>query len=207
MFLPHPRVNVSIVGSLCDREVAYSASDRQGSNFESCVWRTVSSQSSHHPQEIILAQFSLYVHKGGLKPDSFHFITISGLYLTPLQVSTTLNQCRLNDGPPSPAVVSVSTEHTLTPIQRRLIVGPALPTRASIHSTAGCVSCWLGVQCAMYTPAECWPTVCNAGTSTKQHCITMHVHQEEDICGLTRKALNYFYINHREKVSFNLKSS
>ena len=72
MFLPHPRVKVSIVGSLRDREVACSASDRQGSNFESCVWRTVSSQSSHHPQEVLLAQFSLYVHKGGLKPDSFH---------------------------------------------------------------------------------------------------------------------------------------
>ena len=73
MFLPHPRVKVSIVGSLHDREVAYSASDRQGSNFESCVWRTVSSQSSHHPQEVVLAQFSLYVHKSGLKPDSFLF--------------------------------------------------------------------------------------------------------------------------------------
>ena len=77
LFLPHPRVKVSIVGSLRDREVACSASDRQGSNFESCVWRTVSSQSSHHPQEVLLAQFSLYVHKGGLKPDSFHFIFIS----------------------------------------------------------------------------------------------------------------------------------
>ena len=76
MFLPHPRVKVSIVGSLRDREVACSASDRQGSNFESCVWRTVSSQSSHHPQEVLLAQFSLYVHKGGLKPDSFHFLNI-----------------------------------------------------------------------------------------------------------------------------------
>ena len=73
MFLPHPRVKVSIVGNLRDREVACSASDRQGSNFESCVWRTVSSQSSHQPQEVLLAQFSLYVHKGGLKPDSFHF--------------------------------------------------------------------------------------------------------------------------------------
>ena len=69
MFLPHPRVKVSIVGSLHDREVACSASDRQGSNFESCVWRTV---SSHHTQEVLLAQFSLYVHKGGLKPDSFY---------------------------------------------------------------------------------------------------------------------------------------
>ena len=75
MFLPHPRVNwISIVGSLRDREVACSASDRQGPNFESCVWRTVSSQSSHHPQEVLLAQFSLYVHKGGLKPDSFHYL-------------------------------------------------------------------------------------------------------------------------------------
>ena len=72
MFLSHPRVKVSIVGSLRDREVACSASDRQGSNFESCVWRTVSSQTSHHPQEVFLAQFSLYLHKGGLKPDSFH---------------------------------------------------------------------------------------------------------------------------------------
>ena len=66
MFLPHPRVKVSIVGSLRDREVACSASDRQGPNFESCVWRTVSSQSSHQPQEDLLALFSLYVHKGGL---------------------------------------------------------------------------------------------------------------------------------------------
>ena len=63
MFLPHPRVKVSIVGSIRDREVACSASDRQGSNFESCVWTTVSSQSFHHPQEVLMAQFSLYVHK------------------------------------------------------------------------------------------------------------------------------------------------
>ena len=62
-----------IVGSLRDREVAYSASDLQGLNFESYVWRAVSSHSSHHPQEVLLAQFSLYVHKSGLKPDSFHF--------------------------------------------------------------------------------------------------------------------------------------
>ena len=80
MFLPHPRVKVSIVGSLRDREVACSASHRRGSNFESCVWRTLSSQSSHNPQEVLLAQFSLYVHKGGLKPDSFHFSEGARLY-------------------------------------------------------------------------------------------------------------------------------
>ena len=84
MFLPHPRVKLCIVGSLRDREVACSASDRQGSNFKVCVWRTVSSHSSHHPQDVLLAQFSLYVHKGGLKPDSFHLLDIvscSGLEL------------------------------------------------------------------------------------------------------------------------------
>ena len=81
MFFPHPRVKLSIVGSLRDREVACSASNRQGSNFESCVWRTVSSHSSHHPQEVLLAQFSLYVHKGGLNPDSFHFLSASFEYL------------------------------------------------------------------------------------------------------------------------------
>ena len=70
MFLPHPRVKLSIVGSLRDREVACSASDR----CDRCVWRKVLSHSSHHPQEVLLAQFSLYVHKGGLKPDSFNFI-------------------------------------------------------------------------------------------------------------------------------------
>ena len=76
MFLPHSRVKVSIMGSLRDQEVACSASNLQGLNFESCVWKTVSSQSSHHPQEVLLAQFSLYVHKGGLKPDSFYFISL-----------------------------------------------------------------------------------------------------------------------------------
>ena len=63
MFLPLPLVKLSFVGNFCDREVACSASDRQGLNFESCVWRAVSSQSSHYPQEVLLAQFSLYVHK------------------------------------------------------------------------------------------------------------------------------------------------
>ena len=99
MFLPHPCVKVSIVESLRDREVACSASDRQGSNFESCVWRTVSSQSSHHPQEVLLAQFSLYVHKGGLKPDSFHFFqrfSNSNTYRHPVNetyIEPKLTQC------------------------------------------------------------------------------------------------------------------
>ena len=72
IFLPHALIKISIVGSLCDRELACSASDLQSLNFKSCVWRAVSSHLSHHPQEVRLAQFSLYVHKSGLKPDSFH---------------------------------------------------------------------------------------------------------------------------------------
>ena len=83
MFLPHPRVKVSIVGSLRDREDSVLGLRPPGLEFESCVWRTVSSQSSHHPQEVLLAQFSLYVHKGGLKPDSFYFFRYNIPRLSP----------------------------------------------------------------------------------------------------------------------------
>ena len=63
VFLPHPLVKLSILGSLCDREVACSAADLQGGlNFKSCgdVWREVSFHSSHHPKEVLPTQFSLY---------------------------------------------------------------------------------------------------------------------------------------------------
>ena len=77
MFLPHPlEKKLSIVGSLRDREVTCSTSDFQGFNFESCVWRAVSSHSFHHPLEVLVAQFNLYVHKSGLKPNSFHLIFV-----------------------------------------------------------------------------------------------------------------------------------
>ena len=66
--------DVDIISPL---EVVCSASDRQGLNFESCVWKTVSSHSSHYSQGVLLAQFSLYVHKSGLKPDSFHFALLN----------------------------------------------------------------------------------------------------------------------------------
>ena len=58
---------LDIVESLNDRVVSCSASDRQGSNLEYCVWRAASFHSSHHCQEVSLAQFSLYVYKGGLQ--------------------------------------------------------------------------------------------------------------------------------------------
>ena len=114
LFLPHPRVKVSIVGSLRDREVACSASDRQGSNFESCVWRTVSSQSSHHLQEVLLAQFSLYVHKGGLKPDSFHFISFLNRWCVGNRVIFSAMQ---NDTLKRPGVISMC--RVITPVDWR----------------------------------------------------------------------------------------
>ena len=71
-FLPHPLVKLSIVESLHDQELACSASDLQGLNFK--FWREVSSHISHHSKKVLLVQFSLYVHKSGLMPDSFHFL-------------------------------------------------------------------------------------------------------------------------------------
>ena len=53
MFLPHPRVKLSIVGSLRDREVACSASDRQGSNSNH-----VSGEQCHLIHLTILRRFS-----------------------------------------------------------------------------------------------------------------------------------------------------
>ena len=51
-----------MVESLRDQEIKCSASERQGSNFEVCVWKAVS------------CHLSAYVHQGCLKPHSFHFI-------------------------------------------------------------------------------------------------------------------------------------
>ena len=58
-FFPAHSSKFNIVGRHRDREVACSALDRHGPNFESCVWRAV---SSHHHQEVILAKFSIYVY-------------------------------------------------------------------------------------------------------------------------------------------------
>ena len=44
--------------------------------LKDCVLGAVSSLSCHHPREVALAQFGLYVHKCGLKPYSFHFFNM-----------------------------------------------------------------------------------------------------------------------------------
>ena len=41
---------------------------------------TVSSHSSHHPQEVLLAQFSLHLHKGGLNPFFISFPRLVSSY-------------------------------------------------------------------------------------------------------------------------------
>ena len=66
---------------LDSQRLRIQTSDHKGSNFESCVWRAVSSHTSHHPQEVLLAQFSLYVHKDGLNLHSFHFYITSLLQM------------------------------------------------------------------------------------------------------------------------------
>ena len=53
------RKRFDIVGSLLDQEVASSASDRQGSEWQCPL--------------INLTQFHLCLHKGGIKPRSSHF--------------------------------------------------------------------------------------------------------------------------------------
>ena len=75
IFLLRSRVMIPYCGNIRDRDVACSASGRQGSNFESFVWKAM---SSHHPH--ILAPIRLYEHKGGLKPPSFHFSDENCLY-------------------------------------------------------------------------------------------------------------------------------
>ena len=77
MFLPHPLVKLSFVGSLRDREVACSPSELQGLNSNPVSrGRCHLTYLTMHPREVFMAQFSLYVHKSGLKPDSFHFISL-----------------------------------------------------------------------------------------------------------------------------------
>ena len=76
MFLPHSLVKLSIVGSL--REVGPivgSVLDLRPPGFkfrilclDASLISLISPSSGGSP-----AQFSLYVHKSGLKPDSFHF--------------------------------------------------------------------------------------------------------------------------------------
>ena len=97
-FFPAHSWRYNIVGNLHDRELACAASDHRGSNCESRVWRAVPSHSSHRPQEITLAQFSLYVHKGGQNRHPFHFreqrriychLGIKGSYLPFCEVEDT----------------------------------------------------------------------------------------------------------------------
>ena len=63
-----------IVGNLRDREVACLASDCHGSNFEPCVWRSVSSHSFHNSHEVSWPNLSYMCTKVAKKPIHFIFV-------------------------------------------------------------------------------------------------------------------------------------
>ena len=59
----------------------------------------MSSQSSHHPQEVLLAQFCLYVHKGGLNLSPIHFI-FERVSRISLGLALALTSFRIRDSTP-----------------------------------------------------------------------------------------------------------
>ena len=82
-FFPRSLIRIQFCGEPPWPRCSVLGLGRQGSHFKSCVYRAVSSHPSHHPQDVILAQFSLYVYKGGLKPHSFYFISIHWATICP----------------------------------------------------------------------------------------------------------------------------
>ena len=65
MFLPHSLLKIKYCGELPCPKGSVLGLRPSDLDFESCV--------SHYPQEVLLVQFSLYVHKSGLKPHFFSF--------------------------------------------------------------------------------------------------------------------------------------
>ena len=113
-FFPAHSWRINIVGSLRDREVACSPSDC--SNFKFCVWREVSSHSSHHPHEVFLAQSSLYMHKNGLKSLSFNFISFktTAVELSDFSAKTKIRWYRLRHLQGALSVLWRSNRHGYT---------------------------------------------------------------------------------------------
>ena len=107
------------MGNISDREVACSVSDRQGSNYEFYVWRAVSSFSYHHPhQKVLLAQFRLHVHRGGLKPHSFYFIICNRTIMQLLRLGGQLHYTALK----SQYMLTLKWSDSIYGIRRSLIV-------------------------------------------------------------------------------------
>ena len=105
------------MGSLREREVACSASDYQCLNFASCVRRAV---SSHHPREVLLVQFSLYVHKGGLKLHSFHFFC--PVFRPRTYVHLTHSHIHSSLVPPGYKPQSIRMSHRDQPLSERRVI-------------------------------------------------------------------------------------
>ena len=72
MFIPHSFVKMPYCGEPpCPRG---SVLGLRPPGLEFRIMCALSSHSSQHPQEVVLARFSLYVYEGGLIPHSLHFI-------------------------------------------------------------------------------------------------------------------------------------
>ena len=106
-------------------------------------------RSSHHPQEVLLAQFSLYVHKSCLKPDSF-------IFLSNPSKQDTFTQWRFNVG------------------RRRSLAddGPTLIRhRVNVSCLLGFVSCnqLNSYNDVLYPLAQTWIIVGPASWTVDQH--------------------------------------
>ena len=64
--------------------------ERQRAQPQTTMARSSNPVSSHHPPEVLLSQFSLYVHKGGLKPHLFYFY-YDGSFLCPPNMRRSAN--------------------------------------------------------------------------------------------------------------------
>ena len=71
MFLPRSLVKIPYCGKPPWPRGSELGLRPIGIEFRILCLEAVSSHSSHHHHEVLLAHFSLYVHKGGLKPHSF----------------------------------------------------------------------------------------------------------------------------------------
>ena len=119
------------------------------------------------------------------------FITISGWYMSPLQGSTTLTQCRFNVYPPSPAPAyysmlgsvlcwcqCINRAHT-DRTQRRLNVGPSFIQHRAVHFTHDTrTQCLLNVGPLSVTPEQHWTSIVGLSQrmSTRRKIYTLRLH-------------------------------
>ena len=131
--------------------------------LESCIWRAVSSHSSHHFQEVLLTQFSLYVHKSGLKPDSFHsphsdwWILVC--FTLAIKERSSQSGARTRDLRFSKQAVSnqCTRTHALWIYNHQIMSPLAQPGEVPFHDTL--TQCWTNVGPESQTVAKHWSNI------------------------------------------------